>query len=102
MHPGDQSVDSKIDFRFPVAPEGWGPRGAGRDVATSPCISGVPNKGGQNQKSKRTLEVTMMLLVPKRGFKDCPGFFNSTGRLPKRVTEHLRHLFWAPTFAGPH
>ena len=46
---------------------------------------GSPNKGGQNQKSKRTLGVTMMLLVSKRGFKDCPGFLNSTARLgPKR------------------
>ena len=27
----------------------------------------------------------MMLLVSKRGFKDCPGFLSSTGRLgPKR------------------
>ena len=27
-----------------------------------PCILGGPNKGGQNQKSKRTLGVTMMPL----------------------------------------
>ena len=35
----------------------------------------------------------MMLLVSKRGFKDCPGFLNSTGRLvPKKRAEMLRHL----------
>ena len=68
----------------------------GRKCYVTPAFSGVPNKGGQNQKSKRTLGVTMMLLVPKRGFKDCPGFLNSTGRLgPKRgrkcyVTLHPR------------
>ena len=63
---------------------GWGPKEGGN--ATSPLHSrGSPNNGGQNQKSKRTLGVTMMLLVSKRGFKDCPGFLNSTGRLgPKR------------------
>ena len=57
----------------------------GRKCYATPASSRVPNKGGQNQKSKCTLGVTMMLLVPKRGFKDCPGFLNSTGRLgPKR------------------
>ena len=50
-----------------------------------PCILGGPQQRGQNQKSKPTLGVTMMLLVSKRRFKDCPGFLNSTGRLgPKR------------------
>ena len=55
----------------------------GRKCYVTP--SRVPNKGGQNQKSQRTLGVTMMLLVPMHGFEDCPGFLNSTGRLgPKR------------------
>ena len=50
-----------------------------------PCIPGGPQQKGPNQKSKGTLGVTMMLLESKRGFKDCPGFLNSTGRLgPKR------------------
>ena len=62
-----------------------------------PAFSGVPNKGGQNQKSKCTLGVTMMLLVSKRGFKDCPGFLNSTGRLgPKRG----RKCYVTPAFSG--
>ena len=39
----------------------------------------------------------MMLLVPKRGFKDCPGFLNSTGRLgPKRG----RKCYVTPAFSG--
>ena len=50
-----------------------------------PCILGGPQQRGQNQKSKRTPGVTMMHHATKRGFKDCPGFLNSTGRLgPKR------------------
>ena len=50
-----------------------------------PCILGGPQQRGQNQKSKPTMGVTMMLHTTKRGFKDCPGFLNSTGRLgPKR------------------
>ena len=57
----------------------------GRKCYVTPASTRVPKKGGQNQKSKCRLGVTMMLLVPKRGFKDCPGFLNSTGRLgPKR------------------
>ena len=48
----------------------------GRKCYVTPAFSWVPNKRGQNQKSKRTLGVTMMLLVPKRGFKDFPGFLN--------------------------
>ena len=69
----------------------------GRKCYVTPAFSGVPNKGGQNQKSKRTLGVTMMLLVPKRGFKDCPGFLNSTGRLgPKRG----RKCYVTPAFSG--
>ena len=68
----------------------------GRKCYVTPAFSGVPNKGGQNQKSKRTLGVTMMLLVPKRGFKDCPGFLNSTGRLgPKRG----RKCYVTPAFS---
>ena len=49
------------------------------------AFSGVPNKGEQNQKTKPTPGVTMMHHATKRGFKDCPGLLNSTGRLgPKR------------------
>ena len=67
-----------------IAPEGWGPK-RGRKCYVTPAFSGVPNKGEQNQKTKRTLGVTMMHHATKRGFKDCPGFLNSTGRLgPKR------------------
>ena len=44
-----------------IAPEGWGPKEGGN--ATSPLNSrGSPNKGGQNQKSKPPLGVTMMPL----------------------------------------
>ena len=50
-----------------------------------PYILGGPQQRGQNQKSKPTPGVTMMHQATKRGFKDCPGFLNSTGRLgPKR------------------
>ena len=39
----------------------------------------------------------MMLLVSKRGFKDCPGFLNSTARLgPKRG----RKCCVTPAFSG--
>ena len=91
-----QSVDSKIVPVSSIAPEGWGPKEGGN--ATSPLHSrGSPNNGGQNQKSKPTLGVTMMLLVSKRGFKDCPGFLNSTGRLgPKRG----RKCYITPAFSG--
>ena len=62
-----------------------------------PCILGGPQQQGQNQKSKPKLGVTMMLLVSKRGFKDCPGFLNSTGRLgPKRG----RKWYVNPAFSG--
>ena len=54
-----QSVDSKIVTVSSIAPEGWGPREGGN--ATSPL--GVPQQRGQNQKSKPTLGVPMMLLV---------------------------------------
>ena len=69
----------------------------GRKCYVTPAFSGVPNKGGRNQKSKSTLGVTMMLLVSKRGFKDCPGFLNSTRRLgPKR----RRKCYVTPAFSG--
>ena len=79
-----QSVDSKIVPVSSIAPEGWGPKEGGN--ATSPLHSrGSPKEGEQNQKSKPTPRVTMMHHATKRGFKDCPGFLNSTGRLgPKR------------------
>ena len=39
----------------------------------------------------------MMLPVSKRGFNDCPGFLNSTGRLgPKRE----RKCYVTPAFSG--
>ena len=44
---------------------------------------------GQNQKSKPTPGVTMMHHATKRGFKDCPGFLNSTGRLKDRIKRGL-------------
>ena len=56
-----QSVDSEIVPVSSIAPEGWGPKEGGS--ATSPLHSrGSPNKGGQNQKSKPPLGVTMMPL----------------------------------------
>ena len=49
------------------------------------CILGGPHQRGQNQKSIPMPGVTIMHHATKRGFKDCPGFLNSTGRLgPKR------------------
>ena len=73
-------MDSKIVPVSSIAPEGWGPKEGGN--ATSPLHSrGSPKEGEQNQKSKPTLGVTMMHHATKRGFKDCPGFLNSTGRL---------------------
>ena len=43
------------------------------------------------------LGVTMMLLVSKRGFKDCPVFLNSTGRLrPKKRPK----CYVTPAFSG--
>ena len=60
--------------------KGWGPKEGGN--ATSPLHSrGSPKEGEQNQKSKPTPRVTMMHHATKRGFRDCPGFLNSTGRL---------------------
>ena len=50
-----------------------------------PCILAGPQQRGTKSEVKRTLGVTMMLLVPMHGFEDCPGFLNSTGRLgPER------------------
>ena len=50
-----------------------------------PCILGGPQQREQNQNSNPKPGVTMMHHTTKRGFKDCPGFVNSTGRLePKR------------------
>ena len=69
----------------------------GRKCYITPAFSGVPNKGGQNQNSKPTPGVTMMHHATKRGFKDCPGFLNSTGRLgPKRG----RKCYITPAFSG--
>ena len=62
-----------------------------------PCILGGPQQRGQNQKSKSTLGVNIMLLESKHGFKDCPSFLNSTGRLgPKRG----RKCYVTPAFSG--
>ena len=62
-----------------------------------PCILGGPQQRGQNETSKSTLGVTMMLHATKRGFKDCPGFLNSTRRLgPKRG----RKCYVTPAFSG--
>ena len=63
----------------------------GRKCYVTPAFSGVPNKGEQNQKSKPTLRITMMHHATKRGFKDCPGFLNSTRRLGPKRAEMLRH-----------
>ena len=50
-----------------------------------PCILGGPQQREQNRKSKPMPGVTMMHHATKRGFKNCPGFLNSTGRLgPER------------------
>ena len=62
-----------------------------------PCILGGPQQREQNQNSKPTPGVTMMHHATKRGFKDCPGFLNSTGRLgPKRG----RKCYITPAFRG--
>ena len=62
-----------------------------------PCILGGPQQREQNQKSKPTPGVTMMHHATKRGFKDFPGFLNSTGRLgPKRG----RKCYVTPAFSG--
>ena len=41
--------------------------------------------------------VTMMHHATKRGFKDCPGFLNSTGRLGPKTE---RKCYVTPTFSG--
>ena len=62
-----------------------------------PCILRGPQQTEQNQKTKSTLGVTMMLHATKRGFKGCPGFLNSTGTLgPKRG----RKCYVTPAFSG--
>ena len=69
----------------------------GRKCYVTPAFSGVLNKGEQNQKSKPTLRITMMQHATKRGFKDCSGFLNSTGRLgPKKG----RKCYVTPAFSG--
>ena len=89
-------MESKIVPLSSIAPEGWGPKEGGN--ATSPLYSrGSPNNGGQNQKSKRTLGVTMMHHATKRGFKDCPAFLNSTGRLGPKTG---RKCYITPAFSG--
>ena len=61
-HPWSQSHNPyNVHALSSIAPEGWGPNEGGN--ATSPLHSrGSPNKGGQNQKSKPPLRVTMMPL----------------------------------------
>ena len=62
------------------------------------AILGGPQQREQNQKSKPTPGVTMMVHATKRGFKDCPGFLNSTGRLgPKRGRKCYVHSRGSPT-----
>ena len=62
-----------------------------------PCILGGPQQREQIQKSKPTPGVTMMHHATTRGFKDCPGFLNSTGRSgPKRG----RKCYVNPAFSG--
>ena len=61
------------------------------------CFGQSKPEAGQNQKSKPTPGVTMMHHATKRGFKDCPGFLNSAGRLgPKRG----RKCYVTPAFSG--
>ena len=91
-----QSVDSKIVLVSSIAPEGWGPKEGGN--ATSPLHSrGSPKEGEQNQKSKPRPGFTMMHHATKRGFKDCPGFLNSTGRLGAKSG---RKCYVTPAFSG--
>ena len=95
-HEHEQSVDSKIVPVSSIAPEGWGPKESGN--ATSPLHSrGSPKEGEQNQKSKPRPRVTMMHHATKRGFKDCPGFLNSTGRLGPKSG---RKCYVTPAFSG--
>ena len=62
-----------------------------------PCILEGPQQRERNQNSKPTPGVTMMHHATKRGFKDCPGFLNRTGRLgPKRG----RKCYITPAFSG--
>ena len=62
-----------------------------------PCILGGPQQREQNQNSKPKPGVTMVHHTTKRGFKDCPGFVNSTGWLgPKRGPT----CYITPAFSG--
>ena len=62
-----------------------------------PCILGGPQKRKKIQKSKPTPGITMMHHATKRGFKDCPGFLNSTGTLgPTRGGK----CYITPAFSG--
>ena len=69
----------------------------GRKYYVTPAFSGVPNKGNKIISQNLRRGVTMMHHATKCGFKDCPGFFNSTGRLrPKRG----RKCYVTPAFSG--
>ena len=68
----------------------------GRKCYVTPAFSGVPNKGNKI-RSQNLCRVTMMQHATKLGFKDCPDFLNSTGRLgPKRG----RKCYVTPAFLG--
>ena len=61
------------------------------------CILGGPQQREKNQKSKPMPGVTMMHHATKRGFKNCPSFLISTGRLgPKRGGK----CYVTPAFSG--
>ena len=62
-----------------------------------PCILGGPQQREQNQKSKPTPGVTLMHHATKRGFKDCPGFLNSTRRFGPKSG---RKCYITPAFSG--
>ena len=112
------SVESKIVPVSSMAPEVWAPKEGGN--AMSPLHSrGSPNKGWTKSEVKTSARdhhgaprgpscliiwVSSMAPTPnsrghttKRGFKDCPGFLNSTGRLgPKK----RRKCYVTPAFSG--
>ena len=56
-----------------------GPR-RGRKCYITPAFSGVPNKGNKIRTQNLRRGGTLMHHATKRGFKDCPGFLNSTGQ----------------------
>ena len=73
-----------------------GPR-RGRKCYITPAFSGVPNKGNKIRTQNLRRGGTLMHHATKRGFKDCPGFLNSTGRLgPRRG----RKCYITPAFSG--